>query len=717
MAERMTEDRLKALVADEIHQSRAHDDAELRAKRTTALDYYLGKMSDIQPEVGRSSAVSRDVADTVGWMLPGIIRVFTASDRMAIAEPVGPEDEEFADQVTDTLNHVFSKDNDGYKILYEATWDSLVMKNGIVKVWWDDTPQERVSYHSGLSDDQHAMLVDSDEIEVLEHTENTEEQEAMDPASGMPIMLPVTTHDVKIKRQVDGGRIRVECIPPEDFLLSKSATKIEGARFTGHTERKTRSELIEMGFDRKVVEGLAAGPDREETKLIRESQDDTFTTTDEMTLVDYTEGYLRVDRDGDGVAEVVRCCYAGDRDGGALLDWEVWDDEEVFFDIPCNPLPHRFDAESIADETMDVQRIKTVLLRQALDNIYATNIPRQFVTGEIINPEELYSPSFGGVVFGKGGATMTPMAVPFVADKAFEAISYQDQVIERRTGVSRSTMALDPETLTNQTATAVQAQKDASYSQVELVARNQAELGWKRVFRAILKLIVKHQDKPRTLRLRGKWVEIDPRSWNADMDITINVGLGTGSRDRDMAMLQGVIVNQTQLVDRLQAGGLGEEAIDMLIPIRNALVKMAESAGVKTPEQFFPDVSPEAITALKEKVKAQASQPDPVAQAKMAEMQANQQADAAKFQFEQQKAGAQMQADEQRMRMEYSLKREQIAAEMDLKREQLSAELSLKRELAIMDMEMKRQVGMMGHAMKAETAGATSGVHVGGEPG
>lgn len=717
MAERVTEDRLKALVADEIRQSRAHDDAELRGKRTTALDYYLGNMSDIQAEVGRSSAVSRDVADTVGWMLPGIIRVFTASDRMAVAEPVGPEDEKWAEQVTEGVNHVFWKENEGYKILYSATWDSLVLKNGIIKHTWDDTPDEKVTTHSGLDDDAFAMLTQDDDIDVLAHTANEEEVLAPDHMTGEMMQTTVTTHDVKIRRTIEGGRIRIECIPPEDFLLDKNATCIEEARFVGHTQRKTRSDLIEMGFDRKKVESLSAGPDRGEEKLIRESDEDNYAGTNEMTPVDLTECYIRVDMDGDGVAELVRCFYAGARDSGELLDWEVWDDDVAFSDIPCNPLPHRFDAESIADETMDVQRIKTVLLRQSLDNIYATNIPRQFVTGEIINPEELYSPSFGGVVFGKPGATMVPMNVPFVADKALDGIAYQDQVIERRTGVSRSTMALDPEALTNQTATAVQAQKDASYSQVELVARNQAELGWKKVFRAILRLMVKHQDKPKTIRLRNEWVEIDPRSWNADMDITINVGLGTGSRDRDMAMLNTLLMNQGMLADRLTNGGMGDIAIKLLPKVRNTLVKLTEAAGIRSPQDYFPEFTDQDAEALAKRISEQQSQPDPKLQAEMAKTQADQQSEATKFQFEQQKAAAQMQADMQRMQMEHQLKREQLDAEMMLKREQLSAELELKRELAIMDMRMKREVGMMGHAMKAETANATSGVHVGGEPG
>ena len=179
---------------------------------------------------------------------------------------------------------------------------------------------------------------------------------------------------------------------------------------------------------------------------------------------------------------------------------------------------------------MDVQQIKTALYRHGLNNIYANSNPQRFVTGSIKNPEALFSPLFGETIFGEPGSMVTPMPIPFVADKVFEGISMMDQVIERRTGVSRLTMALDPEALTNQTATAVQATRDAAYSQIELVARNQAELGWRKIFKKILKLEIKHRDKPREIRMRGKPVIVDPRHWNADMDVSINVGLGTGSK-------------------------------------------------------------------------------------------------------------------------------------------------------------------------------------------
>lgn len=727
MAERKTEVDLKALIQREI--SAAEDDSTERSKRQSdALDYYQGTMSDLLAETGRSSVVSRDLADTMGWMLPGIIRVFTASEHMAVAEPVGEEDEEGAKQATDGLNFVFWKDNDGYRTIHAATWDSLLAGDGIVKTYWDDTPVYAVSFHTGLTEEARAQLVSDDDVEVLASNEG-EPIKVPDPETGEETELK--TYEVKIKRLKSKGRTVVECIAPEDYGIDGDAKTCQDARFQFHRREVTRSQLVEMGFDRDDVDEIGSrAPGDTEQELARDERyGESHAADRSMELLDLYECYIRVDVDDDGIAETVRCYYAGNKGGGLLLKmdgmsepWEVWEDETPFHSIPCDPMPHRFESRSIADETMDVQKVKTVLLRQALDNLYASNNPQRFVLGKIINPEELFSPSFGGVVFGEGNAMVTPMPIPFVANHAFDAIAYQDQVIERRTGVSRQSMALDPDALQNQTATAVQSSRDAAYSQIELVARNMAELGWRSVFRAILKLEIKHRDVPRTIRLRGKFIDVDPRHWNADMDISINVGLGTGSRDRDMGMLQAIQQDQMLLIGGLREAGFEEKALEMVPLLLNTLSKKAESAGIRTPELFIPEVSPEELQAGKQMIAQKKEQGDPAAAEAQAKVQADQQFQQMKMQGDQQLGQAKLQMDQQQGAMkaqvdrmkaeaEIGLARERIQAEMALKREQLAAELQLKREQLQAELALKRELGMFSNA------NVSSSVSMGGEPG
>jgi hypothetical protein len=708
MAERLDEDGLKALLSNEIRSAITYDDTELSAKRARAMEYYRGTMSDTPAMEGRSSVVSRDVADTIGWMLPGIIRVFTASDRMAVYEPATPKDEEFAKQATDYCNYVFLKDNPGYRIMWDATHDSLLLGNGIVKHWWEAKEECEYTEHSGLTEEQIALLMSEQGVEIVAQKEGEPQVILAPDPTGQLIEVPIPTYDVKVKRVTSSGRLRVECIEAEDFLLDREATTIEKARFCAHRDHVSRSDLIEMGFDRELVEGLPA--DRfstmQEEKLAREEDARALFNMvghESMMLIELFECYVKADIDGDGIAETIRAFYAGAGGAGELLDWEVWEDDVPFSDIPCEPVPHRWDARSVADDTGDIQRVKTVLTRQFLDNLYWVNNPLTTAEdGQIVNPDMLRAPKFGGTVFYKKGAQPpVPLPVPFIGDKALLGLQHFDNVREMRTGVSRSTMALDPEVLQNQTATANQNQKDAAYSQIELIARNQAELGWRRVFQQILKLIVKHQDRPRTIRLRDTWVEMDPRSWNANMDVTINIGLGTGSRDRDMSMLNTILNGQMAITDRLAGAGFSDQALDMLPKINMTMTKLAESAGIRNPEQFFLDIKPETVDQMKAEAK---ERPDP----KMAEAQGKLQLEQGKavagIQIEQAKLQASSQTEAAKLEQEFALKREQMVAEFQLRREQMTAEFQLRREEMLIEAEIKREAARLNAQAKVESA-------------
>jgi len=606
----LTDNELGAILSQQVVQAADHDDKDLNGSRTKALDYYFGRMDEyVPPEPNRSKVVSRDVADVIGWIMPQLMRVFLASRNFAEAEPVEEDDVEWAKQATQGLNFVFFKDNDGEQVAYDVAWEALLFGDGIVKTYWDDTPQYAVSFHSGLTEDQRAMLLmpseDGAEPEVLA---SSERQELWQDEMGQQV--PVTVYDCKIRRLKAKGRFVVEAIPRGHYRKNASAKSPEDALFQSHVELKTRSELVEMGFDRKLVASIPTGgatrrggEDHARDPISEDFGESATKATEEVEL---HECYAVIDVDDDGVAETVRA-YLGGPDGSVLLDWELWEDESPFDLVQGDPIPHRFEGRSEFDQTCDVQDIKTVLERQYLNNLYASNNPQRFAKGKIANPEELTTPSFNGTVFGDANASLETLTVPMVAENALNGLAYQDEVVQKRTGVGRQSMALDPEALQNQSATANQNNKDAAYTQVEQIARNMSK-GWRKMFRKLLKLLVKHQDTPRSVRLRGnEFVTIDPRHWNADMDITINVGLGTGSRDRDMGMLQQVLNNQLLLATQFMEYGATEQAIDMLPKVVETMTKIAESAGLRDPDSFYPENTEEIVAKLKEA----AAQPKP----------------------------------------------------------------------------------------------------------
>lgn len=728
---KMDDTEIKALLANEIASAERYISSDLAGQRERAILYYSGQVPDVPAIAGRSQYVDRTVSNVLGWTLPGIIRVFTASDRMVDCLPETPEDEEVAEQAADYLNFVFWRDNNGYLILHNATHDALLNKDGIVKQYWHI--QEKVTHHvyTGLSEDQIAVLLSDDDVEITEQSEPYFETipapSGPDPVAddGAPIppeaeiseaggqVQQVALYDIKIKRTCNEGRLKYEVVPPEDFLIDRNATDENNWRFMAHKVKNvTRSDLIEMGFKRKTVDEIPAFNMTDTTPefLARHGYSDVGydigdRANDKVTLY---EAYLKADINDDGIAEIVKVFYTGDSGEGAILDWEEWDDEVPFDKIPCNPVPHRWASDSLADEVIDIQKFKTVIGRQMFDNLYQTNMPQPIVEeGSVLNMDAVVNPGIGvPIIIKKGANPIGWNAIPFVADKSLMAMEYLDAVTEMRTGVSRSSMALDPDTMQNQTATAVQTAKDASYSQIELIARNQAELGWKKVFAKSLRILAKNQDRPRTIRLRNEWMDMDPRSWNTGMDIVINVGLGTGSRDRDMAMLNNILQTQIGLTDRMAQAGMMEQALDMLPKVVKTSIKIAEAAGIKAPETFYPEVQDEQLAQIKQQMAQQQGQPDPKTQMEMQKVQMQMQLEQAKMQAARDKEMAQMEADVQVKQVEM----EKNAALQQQQQEFEAAKFTATQELEREKMALNYQIEVMklehDTAVKAASAGA-----------
>jgi hypothetical protein len=660
-----------------------YDSDERSGDRSRAIDYTAGNMPDLPAEDGLSSIVSHDVADTMGWIMPGVMRVFTASDQLWDFEPETPADEEWCQQASDYINFLFWREQRGYRVLWNAIYDALQLRNGIVKVYWDDTPTEKIEMLTGISEIGLAELVNDEEVEVLAQTER--EVLDVDPMTGEPV--PYVVYDLKISRTCAYGKLVNESIPNEDFICS-GAPDLEEDPVVGNRWRKTRSDLIEEGYDRRQVEelsGYSSGVDTEAEESARRGRN-WFGSEDEgadrsMEEIHGVEVYLKIDVDDDGVAEVVRAVSAGEGEAG-LLEWEVWEDDHPYVDLTGDPVPHRWQGRSVYDDTYDIQRVKTVLYRNLLDNSYQISFPDRVVNlDRVTNKDAVFDRSHGNQLFTNGDPNnvVANAEVAYVGDKILTTIQQVDAVLEMRTGVSRMSQALDPEALSNQTATAINAMQSAAYSKVELVVRNMAELGLKLLGRKNLKLIVKHQDRPRMVRLRDEWVEMDPRAWNADMDCTVNVGLGSGSRDRDFAMLTTIV--QDQAAALLQVGPNHPYGLKLLDAYVVSQQKRIEAAGLRNPEMFWP-----ALDDADKQAFAQ-PQPDP----KLQELQMKSQMDAQK---------SQMDASLKQSELQQKAQIEQLQAEADIatKNREVEAQITLAREKFQIDVALMRE--KLAHEMR-----------------
>lgn len=622
---------LSAIIADEIRQAQTFD----QSKRTLAIEYMRGVMRDLPARVNGSQQTDRTVADAIAWTLPGVVRTFTASDQMVEFEATQEGGENSAEEASEYTNYSFFRENDGYRILYNATYDSLLLGNGAAGSYWCPEEVETKTFRDKTEEEIALLLEEGWQGAGVEpKLGKPRPVQIDDPMTGEPIDVEMPTLTVKLQMVKERGYIRDMTLKPENLLLNAAATTIEDARFVAYLhDDKTRSDLLELaeqyGWDKSVIEELPSyiRTDRTEVSDARRSESSEINDSPPVKsgdLIDLYECYVRADRDGDGNAELLQVFYAGNAGSGLVLgEGEEWEDDVPFTDIPCYPVPHRWEAESLYDRTADIQRVKTTLLRQLLDNTYAVGMPmREVEEGSVLNPDILINPKFGGLIWKKKqSAPIIPHAIPFIGDKLMMGLEYMDQMVTKRTGISRSTMALDPEALQNQTATAVQQQHDASVSQTELIARNMAELGWTKFFakrrnlakKYVKELLIpsKNGDAPPPEEGQdgkpSKYRTIQPESWSDDMACTINVGLGTGSRDRDMAMLNNILQGQIVMSDRLANAGMSTKAIEFIPHIRKTAVRIAESSGLKNPEEYYPEISEDEIEQLKQ----QASQPRP----------------------------------------------------------------------------------------------------------
>ena len=598
MAKKITDIELRGIINSEITNALGYMGGNLSSQRKKSLEYYMGEKLGTEID-GRSQVVSTDVADTIETILPNLLRIFTSSEKVVKCEPVKVEDVKLAEQVTNYINYIFNKDNDGFSILYTWFKDALLEKNGIVKVYWDESESVEQETYQNLSDDEYRLLIEDDDVEVIVEESFEDETakaqlevvKAMAIKTGeiMPEMPIPMMHNCIIKRTNGSGKVKIENIPPEEFLIQRSAKTIEEANFVAHKVSKTRSELVEMGFDQKKVDDL---PTSNEI-LLNDERMQRYSDIDETPFndapdhsteeIELFECYIRVDTDGDGIAELRKITVAGA--GGYTILENMACDNMPFCSITPIPMPHRFYGRSISELVEDVQLVKSTVMRQLLDNMYNTNNNRTAIMDGQVNLDDLLTNRPGGVVRTKQppSQVMMPMQSQPISQQAFPLLEYLDTVRESRTGVTRYNQGLDSDSL-NKTATGVNALMSQSQMRMELIARVFAETGIKDLFKKIFELTCKYQDKERIVELNNEFVPVRPTEWRNRYNITISVGLGTGSSDQQVVIMNGILERQLQAF-QLQGGQ--EYPMVSLKNIYNSLAKIVENAGLKNVDNYF----------------------------------------------------------------------------------------------------------------------------------
>jgi len=667
-------EKLKAILENEIEDAIGYLETETTDERQQALEYYLREPYGNEVE-GKSQIVTGEVAEVVDGALPQLMRLFASGDNVVSFEPVNDGDQPFAKQATEYVNWVFNKDNDGFLVMHNWFKDALLQKVGIVKAYWEDKIDVKKESYKNLTDDELMIIMQDPEVEVVEQETTIIQEAVFDEMTGMEVSPAIVSHNVKLKKTTNNGKVVVENVPPEEFLISKRARTIADSPFTAHRKMMTRSELVAMGYDEELVESLPTGdalefsPERIARYTRGEQPMDMDSDDESMQLVEVFECYLKVDMDDDDIAEYRRVVYAGHE---ILEEHEC--DYNPFHSLCPIPIPHKFYGQSLADRAMDLQLIKSTVVRQMLDNLYLTNNYRVGAVEGQVNLDDLLTSTAGGVVRLKNPAAIVPMTVQSSAGQSFPMLEYLDAIQAKRTGVSDTQQGLDPNLLQNVTATAVSAMSAASTGKLELIARIFAETGVTSLFRGILHLLCKYQDKARVVRINGEFIPFDPREWKTNYNVNINVGLGTGQRQEQLATMQMILAKQEEIITNY---GLSNPLVNIK-QYRDTLAKFIHMAGFKDSTEFINEITPEMNEML--------SQPQPE------KVDPNTQAAQVLAQVEREKAQLKAQTDAAKLELEreqMQLKAKKDALELQQKEVQQTTELALKELQIRMDAENK----------------------------
>jgi len=659
--QKMDDYQLNSIVSSEITDSLNHFDSEFSQERIRAMDFYLGEPFGNEVD-GRSSVVSTEVADTIEAIMPNLMRVFTANDKYVRFSPRTAEDVSKAEQISDYVNYIINHDNEGYKVLYNWFKDALLFRLGVVKYFWEEEENVTEEEYSNLSEDELAILLANPDIEVVEQQETVLNSYMEDDGTMVPLE---SSYDLSVRVTERKGKIKVINVPPEEFLVNRRATSLEDAYFVAHRTTMTVSDLVAMGYDRDEVEAHAGSADldidEERTNRFQDLEANTGTDAADPTLreVVYYECIMKVDYDGDGIAERRRICAIGDG-GSHILHNEPFD-HVPFAVVSPILMPHRLIGRSIYDMTEDLQVIKSTLMRQYLDSVYTSTLPRIVAVEGQVNLDDLLEGTAGGIIRARQPGMVQPITGASVGGEVMPLMSYLDEIKEQRTGMSKASQGLDANALQSTTASAISATVRGAQVKLESYARTMAETGVKSLFKGILHLVTKYDNKPRVVRLRNNFVPIDPREWTSEFDVIVQVGLGTADDEQKIAFLTQIAAKQEQILMQL---GANNPVVSMSQYV-NTLRSIAEVGGFKDADQFFN--APQQIQMLEQQQAQQPPQPDPAVA------------------LEQQKAEAEIALKREKMEAEIQLEREKMMMEIELRRQELQAEAELRMAKAVSD--------------------------------
>ncbi len=561
--EPMTDSDLQSIIGQQLQHARSYLSAEIASDRQANLRYYLNRPLGNEVD-GRSQVISTDVQDTIESIMPDLVEMFAASGAIWKYQPNGPEDVPYIKQIDSYIfDVVWNTDNPGFKITHDVLKDTLLEKNGILKIWWvDDRPTREEVFRE----------VSIMEVEYYEADPNVK---IIESEPNMRGEVDTGLYDIKIERTQETGRCRIEVIPSEEFLVGTRVRELdETASFCAHRRYMSRSELVEMGYDKDYVWSLptiegnnSANLDRSRIRHARFSDDRSALTDygvqfESEREVEVYECYPLMDYEGDGISKRYLVRTAG-FDGAVIMpdpdtdENAVQVDDHPFVSMEAIRQPHRFFGRAVADLVRDIQLIKSTIQRQTLDNIYQINNQRAATSRHVDLDDWLNNDVGASVPVDADTAVghVVPIAPQPIGQFTEPMLRYWDEVSKDRTGISGGAEPMDPKAF-HETFGGANLMLGQMMKRLLFYARCMAETGFKAAGKKILRCVAYNQDAARTARVNNQWVPIDPQRWNMALDVKVTAGLGHGTKETRLAGAMQIMQVQERIVTDLQYGTL-----------------------------------------------------------------------------------------------------------------------------------------------------------------
>tara|TARA_R110000823_G_scaffold4087_1_gene15392 strand:+ start:1464 stop:3704 length:2241 start_codon:yes stop_codon:yes gene_type:complete len=707
--------------------------------REELFDRYMGEPYGDETS-GRSAYMSTDVSDTVEAVFAEAMEIFTSDDYLIDFSPVGPDDEAKAREETAVVHHIFREQHNSFVTL--ATWfkAGLIEQNAYVRAGWVSKERVTIEEYEDLTL-QELMTVYQQvagngadyEVELLTGIENAEALIAGAYEEPIQIINQETGEpepiDVRVRCTKTAKEYEITAIPQNEFFISDrwNSISLEGCPVCGHRGRKSRGELVAMGFHMDSIDKLSqAVEDQEEASRHFTVDNGDFGDDDDDEDLELCEAYVRLQLKDDEPDRLIKLWTTSD--GKEVLRWRngkeaIEEVERVPF-APWTPyiVPHRHVGRSVAELAKSGMQLKTVLWRQTLDNAYKNNNPRPVINEDLASEntyKDLGNPEPGAPIRALDAANaIVWQKSPSILGETLPLMDRADSDLEKRAGVTRYAQGLGADTLskTQIGSEGVGRIMDAGMSRMRMIIRTFAETGLRELFLLMHADMRRGPSRELAFKIQGEWIESNPLEWRQRTDMTVRIGTGKDDKELRVQALQWLYAEQKEM------RAMGDPSVTPQ-HVYETLKRLVRSMGLQSIEPFvqdpatIPPPDPNAVPPV-----------DPMVEAQMAMAQAEQsKAEAAMFkaQTDQGKAQAEMrlremqlqldaqteQANSQerqhKMQMDMQFKAEEMRLDRDIaefKAQEASVMLQIKRtELELKQMDMELKTAKTGHDMATDS--------------